>query len=89
MRNDKYSNMLIENAVKDDETLSPTEVRDTWDDAFLTNVIVPILEHIMRHDDKMVDEMRLDPEDVVRRLYYERRMVDLDHVIDILKEWRG
>ena len=58
------------------------------DDALLTNVIVPILEHIKRHDEDMVAQAEVEGE-LVLEYFYSRRMVDLDHVQDILKEWRG
>ena len=75
-------------AIQNDVPLLPDQVKRGWDDAFLTNVIVPILEHIKRHDDNMVAQAEVDGE-LVLEYYYRRRMVDLDHVQDILKEWRG
>ena len=75
-------------AVKDDKPLTPEQVKRVWDDAFLTNIIVPILEHIKRHDDEMVSQA-IEDEDVLGQSYYSRRMVDLDHVQDIVREWRG
>ena len=80
---------LMHSAMYNDVPLTPDQVKLIWYYAFLTNIIVPILEHIKRHDDKMLDEMSLDPEDTVRKNYYEKRMVDLDHVQDILREWGG
>ncbi len=79
---------LMNFALRNDVPLTQEQVKIVWDDAFLTNVIVPILEHIIRHDNEMVDQSIEDGE-TVREYYYRRRMVDLNHVQDILKEWRG
>ena len=75
-------------AVKDDKPLTPEQVKRVWNDAFLTNIIVPILEHIKRHDDEMVSQA-IEDDDALGQAYYSRRMVDLDHVQDILRDWRG
>jgi len=79
---------FIYHAISKDVPLTPEQVKEVWDDAFLTNIIVPILEHIKRHDDDMVAQAEVDGEKVLE-YYYKQRMVDLDHVQDILKEWRG
>ncbi len=79
---------LIYHAISKDRPLTQEEVKIVWDDAFLTNVIVPILEHIKRHDNEMVNQAIINGE-AVQEYYYSRRMVDLDHVQDILREWRG
>jgi len=37
---------LVRMAVKFDQVLKPSEVTEIWNDAFLTNVVVPVLEHV-------------------------------------------
>ncbi len=77
-------------AIHNDMPLTSEQVKKVWDDRFLTNVIVPILEHIRRHFEAMLEDPdEIDPEDDLRTEHYERRMSDLTYTIDILREWRG
>ncbi len=78
-------------ALLNDKPLTPEQVKKVWDDAFLTNVIVPILEHIKRHDRVMVTQSE-EPDSgmgVHASFFYRSSVRSLEAVIEILKEWRG
>ncbi len=82
-------NTMIE-AVVNDVPLTPEQVRETWDDAFLTNVIVPILEHIIAHHEMMADEAGDEGEaNFYKEAYYLQRANHIAETVLDLQEWRG
>ncbi len=78
----------IESALVNDKPMDPEEVRDFWDDTFLTNVIVPFLDHLRRHfSDEWETAIRLQQWNAATSHSMQRSR--LEQVIRILEEWRG
>ncbi len=76
------------NAVERDEPLTHEEVVANWDDRRLTNMIVPILEHMVGVCEVIRDKAREDRMEETED-HYGAQLHSLDTVIDMLKEWRG
>ncbi len=72
------------------QPLTNAEVREKWDDAFLTDVIVPHLENIIGvfevMEDKAGDEGTAN---VYEEYFYAAQINILAETIHILREWRG
>ena len=82
----------IESALVNDKPMDPEEVRDFWNDMFLTNVIVPFLDHLRLHNLTDIRANLRNPVsgDIYRaRTIWTENVLALDRVIHILEEWRG
>ncbi len=87
----------IQYAVDTDTVLLPEIVTEIWSDAFLTNVMVPVLRHIVgnmeRQLEDLEDEIRTDMTlSPFNNQVYDRlsaQIIALSKVILILQEWRG
>ncbi len=87
---DLEGRLLMYFAIQHDEPLTPEQVKIVWDDALLTNVIVPILEHIIAHHEMMADEAGDEGEaDFYKEQFYLTRVDHIAETILDLKEWRG
>lgn len=82
---------LVYEATRTDVKLAPQEVEAIWHDEFLTNVIVPFLDHIARYV-----RMAKSTNEGVRRRWedidtYNMKadIFALERTIWLLKEWRG
>ena len=85
--------LIFHSALMADENLTDREVQESWDDGFLTNVIVPYLEHLDNHFEDQLNRieeqeneiLKMDPEWGVTIT----TLRALRQVIEVLKEWRG
>ncbi len=88
-------------AVETDTVLTPQTIQETWNDAFLTNVMIPVLRHIVGNMERQLEDledemlpdslsdMTLSP---FNNQVYDRlsaQIIALSKVILILQEWRG
>lgn len=85
-------------AIKNDEPLSEAKIREIWDDAFLTNVMIPYLRHIVGVHESEIEEIEdeygigTEEEQVFRDSVHDRlsdQIIAVSKVILILSEWRG
>ena len=83
----------ITEAVMYDQPLSEEAVRLTWNDTFLTTVIVPILRHQVNYwrnrEAMLLERQRLTPEQVKEFQEILHNINALTHTVFLLQEWRG
>jgi hypothetical protein len=79
-----------------DEPIRQVDCHDWWDDEFLTNVVVPYLEHLRNHSESELKELLLQGEDKNRdssaftfAVDHSKDLSALERVIHICNEWRG
>lgn len=83
-------------AMREDEVLPKEKVEQYWSDEFLTNVIVPILDHIRRFKWREFYRFRNTPENSYGIVATSKDIqitkddaIAIQRTMDILREWRG
>lgn len=85
-------------AVHTDTVLTPQSIKETWSDAFLTNVMVPVLRHIAGVQEAALEELEEEEttKNPVERAFnvqmqddLSSKIISLSRVILVLQEWRG
>lgn len=77
-------------ALLHDVPLTDQDVKESWDDRFLTNIMIPYLQHIVREYQTQLEELdRTEPPYIIAGFYYREQLRSLENTILVLEEWRG